>query len=252
MLRASSSPVQSGATQTVDFDLPLKPFIDGGWYWFDLEAGDGELVLEEAVWGVETEKTAHGRVTIGITTFNRPDFCVDAAAEPGDRPGRARDPRRGHRDRPGHPEGERQRALRRGGRGARRQAPHHRAGQPRRLGRLLPRHERGRRAGRLRLRPAPRRRRGLRARGRPARGHVRRPREAADAGRWADVQPLRPLGDARVRRDAGPVQVVLGPGAAHRARSRLRQAVAAVDAVAAPPRGRGLQRLVDVPHPHRA
>jgi galactofuranosylgalactofuranosylrhamnosyl-N-acetylglucosaminyl-diphospho-decaprenol beta-1,5/1,6-galactofuranosyltransferase len=77
VLRASSSPVNGDATQTLNFDLPLKPFIDGGWYWFDLEAGAGELVLEEAVWGVETEKTAHGRVTIGITTFNRPDFCVD-------------------------------------------------------------------------------------------------------------------------------------------------------------------------------
>jgi galactofuranosylgalactofuranosylrhamnosyl-N-acetylglucosaminyl-diphospho-decaprenol beta-1,5/1,6-galactofuranosyltransferase len=61
----------------LQFDLPLKPFIDGGWYWFDLEAGDAELVLEEAVWGVETERTTHGRVTIGITTFNRPEFCVD-------------------------------------------------------------------------------------------------------------------------------------------------------------------------------
>jgi galactofuranosylgalactofuranosylrhamnosyl-N-acetylglucosaminyl-diphospho-decaprenol beta-1,5/1,6-galactofuranosyltransferase len=77
VLRASSSPVHGGATQELEFDLPLKPFIDGGWYWFDLEAGDGELVLEEAVWGVETDKTAHGRVTIGITTFNRPEFCVD-------------------------------------------------------------------------------------------------------------------------------------------------------------------------------
>ncbi len=57
-------------------DLPLKPFIDGGWYWFDLEGGDRELILEEAVWGFETDRVAQGRVTIGITTFNRPDFCV--------------------------------------------------------------------------------------------------------------------------------------------------------------------------------
>ena len=77
VLRAASSPVQGGATRTVEFDLPLKPFIDGGWYWFDVEAGDGEIVLEEAVWGVETDRTASGRVTIGITTFNRPEFCVD-------------------------------------------------------------------------------------------------------------------------------------------------------------------------------
>ena len=77
VLRASSAQVDSATTQTVEFDLSLTPFIDGGWYWFDLEAGDGELTLEDAVWGVETDRTGSGRVTIGITTFNRPDFCVD-------------------------------------------------------------------------------------------------------------------------------------------------------------------------------
>ena len=77
VLRASSSPVDSDVTQTLTLDLPLKPFIDGGWYWFDLEAGSSELILEEAVWGVETDKVVSGSVTIGITTFNRPDFCVD-------------------------------------------------------------------------------------------------------------------------------------------------------------------------------
>ena len=77
----------------------------------------------------------------------------------------------------------RPRALRRGGRGARRQAPAHRAGQPRRLGRLLARHERGDRQGRRRLRPAPRRRRRLRARGHPARG--RRSPTSPSSRRWS-------------------------------------------------------------------
>ena len=67
----------------MDFDLPLKPFIDGGWYWFDLEAGDGELVLEEAVWGVETEKTAHGRVTHRHHDVQPPRLLRRPAAEPG-------------------------------------------------------------------------------------------------------------------------------------------------------------------------
>ncbi|HET6561101.1 MAG TPA: glycosyltransferase [Marmoricola sp.] len=76
VLRASSAPVESDEVQTVEFDLTLKPFIDGGWYWFDIEAGEGEVVLEAASWSVDTERTGQGRVTIGITTFNRPDFCV--------------------------------------------------------------------------------------------------------------------------------------------------------------------------------
>lgn len=76
VVRADSRRVDSPQSETVVFELPLKPFIDGGWYWFDLEAGGSELVLEDAVWGFDTERTVSGRITIGITTFNRPDFCV--------------------------------------------------------------------------------------------------------------------------------------------------------------------------------
>lgn len=77
VLRADSASIDSDTTQTLEFDLSLDPFIDGGWYWFDIEAGERELVLESAVWGVETDRTTQGTVTIGITTFNRPAFCVD-------------------------------------------------------------------------------------------------------------------------------------------------------------------------------
>ena len=62
---------------TLEFKLTLKPFIDGGWYWFDVEAGDGGFVVEDAQWLVDTDRTTSGRVSIGITTFNRPDFCTD-------------------------------------------------------------------------------------------------------------------------------------------------------------------------------
>ncbi|MDX6365788.1 MAG: galactofuranosylgalactofuranosylrhamnosyl-N-acetylglucosaminyl-diphospho-decaprenol [Nocardioidaceae bacterium] len=75
--RADSALVGSDELQTIVFDLPLKPFIDGGWYWFDLEAGEGSLSLEEAVWAFETDRQVSGRLSIGITTFNRPEFCVD-------------------------------------------------------------------------------------------------------------------------------------------------------------------------------
>jgi galactofuranosylgalactofuranosylrhamnosyl-N-acetylglucosaminyl-diphospho-decaprenol beta-1,5/1,6-galactofuranosyltransferase len=76
VLRAESRTVDSEETQTFEIELSLKPFIDGGWYWFDLEAGKSGVTLEEAVWGVETDRTESGRVSVGITTFNRPDFCV--------------------------------------------------------------------------------------------------------------------------------------------------------------------------------
>jgi len=77
VLRTDSVSVDTATATTFTRDLTLNPFIDGGWYWFDLEAGDGELVLEEASWMIETDRLETGRVTIGITTFNRPDFCAD-------------------------------------------------------------------------------------------------------------------------------------------------------------------------------
>ncbi|HEY7043099.1 MAG TPA: glycosyltransferase, partial [Nocardioidaceae bacterium] len=53
------------------------PFIDGGWYWFDIEAAESRFVLHSADWSVQTDTTQPGTVSIGITTYNRPDFCVD-------------------------------------------------------------------------------------------------------------------------------------------------------------------------------
>ncbi|HEX2176519.1 MAG TPA: glycosyltransferase [Nocardioidaceae bacterium] len=76
---------QQDAT-TLEFPLTLKPFIDGGWYWFDVEAGDGGFVVEDAQWLVDTDRTTPGRVTIGITTFNRPDFCTDQLVALGNTP----------------------------------------------------------------------------------------------------------------------------------------------------------------------
>ena len=75
--RAESEYFETGSPKTLTFDLPLKPFIDGGWYWYDVEAGESEAVVIAGSWGFETDKVRQGTVSIGITTFNRPDFCVD-------------------------------------------------------------------------------------------------------------------------------------------------------------------------------
>jgi galactofuranosylgalactofuranosylrhamnosyl-N-acetylglucosaminyl-diphospho-decaprenol beta-1,5/1,6-galactofuranosyltransferase len=62
---------------TSEFTLTLKPFNDGGWYWFDLLAGTSDLVLEEAAWSAETvtEERPRGTATVSITTYDRPDYC---------------------------------------------------------------------------------------------------------------------------------------------------------------------------------
>ncbi len=75
--RAESVVCRSADRRRLEFDLPLKPFIDGGWYWFDVEAGETPFTVHSAEWGVETPAHQPGTVSIGITTFNRPDFCVD-------------------------------------------------------------------------------------------------------------------------------------------------------------------------------
>ena len=64
----------------IERTLPLTPFIDGGWYWFDVVAGPGGTMLIEADWLAAAgpgEASPPGRISIGITTFNRPDDVVE-------------------------------------------------------------------------------------------------------------------------------------------------------------------------------
>lgn len=67
-----------GAATSV-FELTLKPFGDGGWYWFDLAASSGELLLENGEWQAERGEGAQGQVTLQITTMNKPEFCLNNA-----------------------------------------------------------------------------------------------------------------------------------------------------------------------------
>ncbi len=69
--------VQSDEPETIERTLPLAPFIDGGWYWFDIVAGPHGTTLIEADWLALTEPATPGRVSIGITTFNRPEYMLD-------------------------------------------------------------------------------------------------------------------------------------------------------------------------------
>ena len=68
------------------FDLPLKPFVDGGWYWYDVVAADADAVVESAEWTAQVpeDRARRGTVTIGITTMNRQDFCAKLLGQLGD------------------------------------------------------------------------------------------------------------------------------------------------------------------------
>jgi galactofuranosylgalactofuranosylrhamnosyl-N-acetylglucosaminyl-diphospho-decaprenol beta-1,5/1,6-galactofuranosyltransferase len=60
----------------LDTGLDLRPFEDGGWYWFDLTTDSGELSLNAGGWYAAEESPTPAAVTIGMPTFNRPADCV--------------------------------------------------------------------------------------------------------------------------------------------------------------------------------
>ncbi|WP_337924948.1 glycosyltransferase [Arthrobacter jiangjiafuii] len=78
--RGTSNRVESLSTVSggvLSIDLPLKQFGDGGWYWFDLVSHASTVSLLKAEWSVpKPDGFVPGTVSIAVTTFNRPDFCV--------------------------------------------------------------------------------------------------------------------------------------------------------------------------------
>ena len=79
--RVDSATIEAGAEGgrgTFSFDLTLTPFVDGGWYWYDVVAGDEDAVVHSAEWTAEVpdDRAEHGTADIAITTMNRPDFCA--------------------------------------------------------------------------------------------------------------------------------------------------------------------------------
>jgi galactofuranosylgalactofuranosylrhamnosyl-N-acetylglucosaminyl-diphospho-decaprenol beta-1,5/1,6-galactofuranosyltransferase len=65
-----------GGEQVLEFELDLAPFIDGGWYWFDVTA-ETDTVVRESGWYAPQAPADEPRLAIGICTYNRP---VDALA----------------------------------------------------------------------------------------------------------------------------------------------------------------------------
>ncbi|MFW3171956.1 glycosyltransferase [Geodermatophilus sp. CPCC 206100] len=68
--------VHNGAERTLEFELDLGPFIDGGWYWFDVTT-DEPTTIRDAGWYAPQAPAEQPRLGIGICTYNRP---VDAVA----------------------------------------------------------------------------------------------------------------------------------------------------------------------------
>ena len=70
----------------LDMRLDLRPFEDGGWYWFDLTTDEGELTLHAGGWYAAEEPSGRASVAIGTPTFNRPADAVATLTAIGEDP----------------------------------------------------------------------------------------------------------------------------------------------------------------------
>ncbi|WP_298037698.1 glycosyltransferase [uncultured Microbacterium sp.] len=73
--RVDSREVTGEATS--HFDLELTQYSDGGWLWFDIVADEKHAILEGAEWTTEQAPARTGKASLGITTYNKPDYCVE-------------------------------------------------------------------------------------------------------------------------------------------------------------------------------
>ncbi|MDR6866338.1 galactofuranosylgalactofuranosylrhamnosyl-N-acetylglucosaminyl-diphospho-decaprenol beta-1,5/1,6-galactofuranosyltransferase [Microbacterium resistens] len=83
--RIDSREVEGESTTT--FPLSLTQYSDGGWIWFDIVADEKPAFLEHAVWTTEQEPARTGKASLGITTYNKPDYCVRTLQALADAPG---------------------------------------------------------------------------------------------------------------------------------------------------------------------
>ncbi|MGQ0574697.1 MAG: glycosyltransferase, partial [Pseudonocardia sp.] len=78
--------VRAGDREQVEFELDLRPFEDGGWYWFDLTTDAGELTLHGGGWYAAPQGHGRAAVAIGMPTFNRPADAVATLTAIGEDP----------------------------------------------------------------------------------------------------------------------------------------------------------------------
>jgi galactofuranosylgalactofuranosylrhamnosyl-N-acetylglucosaminyl-diphospho-decaprenol beta-1,5/1,6-galactofuranosyltransferase len=63
--------------QTLEFDVALTPFEDGGWLWFDVFTENSPMEIADACW-LSDKPLPVQKMAIGTTTFSRLDDCVAA------------------------------------------------------------------------------------------------------------------------------------------------------------------------------
>ncbi|ODT25287.1 glycosyltransferase [Microbacterium sp. SCN 69-37] len=70
----------------VSLPIILNQYSDGGWIWFDVVADDATAQFTGAEWVTEDEPARAGKASLGITTYNKPEYCVETLATLADSP----------------------------------------------------------------------------------------------------------------------------------------------------------------------
>ncbi|MDT5014814.1 MAG: galactofuranosylgalactofuranosylrhamnosyl-N-acetylglucosaminyl-diphospho-decaprenol, partial [Mycobacterium sp.] len=79
-ITVGGAPVSSGDSDepaSVEFEIDLTPFEDGGWIWFDITT-DSKVTVHNAGWYASQQAPGRANIAVGIPTFNRPSDCVNA------------------------------------------------------------------------------------------------------------------------------------------------------------------------------
>jgi galactofuranosylgalactofuranosylrhamnosyl-N-acetylglucosaminyl-diphospho-decaprenol beta-1,5/1,6-galactofuranosyltransferase len=71
---------------TVTFPVALVGFDDGGWLWFEVEAGDDDVEVGPAYWNAAGTPSDPVSASLGITTFNRVESCLGVLRRLGEDP----------------------------------------------------------------------------------------------------------------------------------------------------------------------
>jgi len=82
--RVESREVEAEAEES--FEIRLDRFSDGGWIWFDLVADREDAILDSAEWSTDREPVRTGLASLGITTYNKPEYCVQTLRALADSP----------------------------------------------------------------------------------------------------------------------------------------------------------------------
>jgi galactofuranosylgalactofuranosylrhamnosyl-N-acetylglucosaminyl-diphospho-decaprenol beta-1,5/1,6-galactofuranosyltransferase len=81
-ITVGGAPISSGASNehaSIEFEIGLDAFEDGGWIWFDITT-ESKVTVHSAGWYAPGSAPGRAKVAVGIPTFNRPADCVNALA----------------------------------------------------------------------------------------------------------------------------------------------------------------------------